>query len=226
MAQNFASTGALYKAEASGDYSYRGTDPAAYTDVFDQEAGKDNTDLTPLIDFLDFINNSDDATFNSTLADKVDIDAFATYLAMEELIDNFDDIDGPGNNSYLYWDAATGRFTVVPWDHNLAFGGMGGNRAGGQPGDAPGNAPGGDTQKGGPRTKTNMLVQRFHANAEFEALYTERLAQLEKDLYDSGAASDILAKWVNVLKSQASDLVDPTTVDTEAAKISAYFQAG
>ena len=33
-----------------------------------------------------------------------------------------DDIDGPGNNSYLFWDSATGMFTVVAWDHNLAFG--------------------------------------------------------------------------------------------------------
>ncbi|HQF04702.1 MAG TPA: hypothetical protein PK868_11955, partial [Phycicoccus sp.] len=31
--------GLLYKAEASGDYSYRGTDATAYEDVFDQESG-------------------------------------------------------------------------------------------------------------------------------------------------------------------------------------------
>lgn len=227
MEQHFLASGALYKAEASGDYSYRGTDPDAYDNVFDQEAGKDNTDLTPLIQFLDFVNNSDDATFNSSLPDLLDIDAFATYLAVQELINNFDDIDGPGNNSYLYWDATTGKFTVVPWDHNLAFGGMGGNRPGGAPpGGAPaGNAPGADDQARGPRAKTNLLVQRFHANAEFEALYQEKLEQLKTDLYESGAASAILAEWVDVLKTQASDLVDATTVDTEAARIAAYFEA-
>ena len=37
-------------------------------------------------------------------------------------IDNRDDIDGPGNNSYLYFDA-DGRATVVAWDHNLALNG-------------------------------------------------------------------------------------------------------
>jgi spore coat protein CotH len=31
-----------------------------------------------------------------------------------------------GNNSYLYYDTRTQRFTVVAWDHNLAFGMMGG----------------------------------------------------------------------------------------------------
>ena len=45
---------------------------------------------------------------------------------MMDLLDNFDDIDGPGNNSYLWYDAASGQFTVVPWDMNLAFGGRGG----------------------------------------------------------------------------------------------------
>jgi spore coat protein CotH len=146
MDANFADDGALYKAESTGDYSYRGDDPEAYDEVFDQEAGKDNEDLTPLIEFLDFINSSDDATFNAELTDHLDIESFATYLAMQELIDNFDDINGPGNNSYLYYDSETEAFAVVAWDHNLAFGvrnndafGPGGATVG----DAGGGQPGG-----------------------------------------------------------------------------------
>ncbi|HUF07196.1 MAG TPA: CotH kinase family protein, partial [Candidatus Binatia bacterium] len=135
LADTLDASGALYKAESSGDYSYRGDDPEAYDEVFDQEAGEENTDLTPLIDFLEFINNSDDTTFASEIADRLDVEAFATYLAMQELVDNFDDIDGPGNNSYLYYDTATGQFTVVPWDYNLAFGAGPGGGAGGRLGD-------------------------------------------------------------------------------------------
>ena len=140
MVESFDAGGALYKAESTGDYSYRGDDPESYDEVFDQEAGNDNADLTPLIDFLEFINDADDAAFDSELTKWLDVDAFATYLAMQELVDNFDDIDGPGNNSYLYYDTGTGRFTVVAWDHNLAFGlspgGVGGE--GGGPGGFPG----------------------------------------------------------------------------------------
>lgn len=120
----FDTEGVLYKAEAGGDYSYRGEDPAAYEDVFDQETGEE--DLTPLIDFLEFLDTSDDATFAAELDQHLDVDAFATYLALQDLIGNTDDIDGPGNNSYLRYDATTGRFTVVTWDLNLAFGGLGG----------------------------------------------------------------------------------------------------
>ena len=53
--RNFSEPGALYKAESTGDWSYRGDDPEAYTDVFDQEGGKKVADLTPLIDFLQFL---------------------------------------------------------------------------------------------------------------------------------------------------------------------------
>lgn len=152
MKKNFSSTGALYKAESTGDYSYRGDDPLAYEDVFDQEAGKNNVDMSPLIDFLKFINQADDAAFKAELAIRLDIDSFATYLAMQDLLDNFDDIDGPGNNSYLYYSTEADQFTIVPWDYNLAFGqqngggGVQGNAgipAGGGPGNGAGPATGG-----------------------------------------------------------------------------------
>jgi spore coat protein CotH len=110
----------LYKADASGDYSYRGDDPTAYEEAWDQEAGDD--DLEPLIDLLDFVNNSDDATFAAEIGDHLDLDAFAEYMAMEDLLQNFDDISGPGNNSVLAFDPATEQFTVVAWDLALLRG--------------------------------------------------------------------------------------------------------
>jgi spore coat protein CotH len=248
MAEELDATGALYKAEASGDYSYRGDDPEAYTEVFDQEAGKDNTDLTPLIEFLDFINNSDDETFETELADRLDVDRFATYLAMQDLLGNFDDIDGPGNNSYLYYDTATEQFTVVPWDYNLAFGqmpgGVGeGRMGGGQPptggerptppadldrSEMPGGIPPGDFTVGdvpgvggGMMGGSNILVERFLAVDEWNELYQTRLGELQVSLIDSGLASNILAAWEKIVG--ATGLVDETTVTDEAVRISSRF---
>ncbi len=134
--------GLLYKAEATGDYTYRGTDPAAYDEVFDQESGDDD-DLTPLIEFLRFVNDSSDADFASGVADRLDVQSFATYLALEDLMDNFDAIDGPGNNSYLWWDRDADRMTVVGWDHNLTFG------VSNQPGAGGGGAPPAGAPAGG-----------------------------------------------------------------------------
>ncbi|PSL39287.1 spore coat protein CotH [Labedella gwakjiensis] len=138
--QEFGDEGLLYKAESGGDYSYRGDDASAYDGVFDQEAGED--DLTPLIDFLQFINESDDETFAAELSDHLDVEAFATYLAFQDLVQNTDDIDGPGNNSYLRYDPETQLMTVVSWDLNLAFGASPGGGAGGEGGGFPGGGEG------------------------------------------------------------------------------------
>lgn len=229
----FDGEGILYKAESTGDYSYRGTDPKAYDEVFDQETDKDDENLAPLISFLDFINNSSDAAFAAELSRRLDVEAFARYLALQELIANWDDIDGPGNNSYLRYDEKSKRFTVLSWDLNLAFGtGPGGNGgdAGAQlpPGAFAGARvspprPGG--RVGGPGGRSNILVQRFQANADFAALVAEARTDLRAKVYASGQANDVLARWTAVLKAHASDLVDAATVDQEAANISRHFTA-
>lgn len=232
----FDGKGALYKAESTGDWSYRGDDPESYTDVFDQEGGKKVADLTPLIEFLQFVNESDDAAFAAELAEHLDVESFARYLAMMELVENFDDIDGPGNNAYLWWDAASERFTVVPWDMNLAFGQMGGPGGGGgrrgdvggagpedmQPpeGFEPGRAAGGMRPPAGGEVRgmgggRNVLVQRFHANAEFEAIYTAQLETLRAELFASGDAVAALDSWVEALGS-ASHLIEADVVTQEA----------
>ncbi len=243
MSEVLDTSGALFKAESTGDYSYRGDDPDSYDEVFDQEAGKDNADLTPLIEFLEFINDSDDAMFNAELDDWLDVDAFATYLAMQDLIDNFDDIDGPGNNSYLYYDTETGQFTVVPWDHNLAFGvtnggGRPGDLAGGAQGLAPGAGddglasgpgergvrPGGQAGPVGQgREQSNVLVERFLANDTWSDLVQQRTAELTAALYDSGVAADVLEQWTDVVA--ASGLVDTATINAEASQIGRYFNS-
>ncbi len=117
----------LYKSESDGTWDWNGED-GDYSSSFDIEAGADN--YAPLIALLDLINNGTEEEIAAQLPDLVDIDSFATYLAFEDVINNFDNIDGPGNNSYLFWDSATNKFTVVAWDHNLAFGGVGGGMPG------------------------------------------------------------------------------------------------
>ena len=235
-AENFDSDeSALYKADSEGDYSYRGDDPDDYDDVFDQKAGDD--DLEPLIDFLEFINNSDDATFAAELGDRLDVGAFATYLAFQDLIDNFDDIDGRGNNSYLQYDYDTEQFTVVSWDLNLAFGtaniggGIPGGADGGRPElpdgfEPPAGAPGGaGGPGGGGALGGNVLVERFLAVDEFDAMYTAATAELTDTLYVSGAAEEIIQSWVDVLSSDANNLVDVPTIQADADAIAASIEA-
>jgi spore coat protein CotH len=187
----------------------------------------------------------------SRMPDRLEVDQFAVYLAMMELIGNFDDIDGPGNNAYLYYDPTARRFTVVPWDMNLAFVGMGTGVIRDFPAD--GQAPDGkDTSmrrapsaSGTPTTidlpppdgqevpdgpviidggmQPNPLVERFNAVGEFAALVDEQSSRLRADLYDSGAAAAVLARWVSVLESGASGMVDQATIRSESEEIAKHF---
>lgn len=262
---SFGTDGTLYKAEAGGDYSYRGDDAAAYEDVFDIEAGTE--DYAPLTEFLQWLEESSDEEFAEGLAERLDVDAFATYLAFEDLVGNFDDIAGPGNNSFLRWDAEAGQMTVVAWDHNLAFGqtngdggpgvagGFGGGRGGGVPGELPegaeppdgaeppegagpplgGERPegfvppaDGERPEGGPGggergMGSNILSERFLADDGFAALYDAAVEDLQAELFDDGSAQEVLDAWTEVLTSQAGDLVDSATVETEAEAIASYF---
>lgn len=240
MDDNFDSSGALYKAKSSGDYSYRGDDAESYDDIFDQKAGDDNADLTPLIDFLEFINDSSDEEFAANLDQWLDVDSFATYLAMQDIINNFDDIDGPGNNSYLYYDTELELFTVVAWDHNLAFGsgpGGGGGGFGGAGGFAAGERPEGFERPGqgfpadgelpegfagaggGGLGGSNTLVERFLASDALAEVKAQKVAALTEELVTSGVAADVVAAWSDMLTEHASDLISAEVVESEAAQI-------
>lgn len=224
----------LYKAEAGGDYGYRGDELADYADVFDVEAGEE--DAAPLAAFLKFVNESDDATFAAELDQYLDVESFASYLAYQDLVDNYDDIDGPGNNSYLSYDGTTGLMTVVNWDLNLTFGvrnaGYGGGKGAGAQGGAQGGQQGGGRPAGGGRrpgaggnamSTGNILSERFLATPNFASLVDVATSDLSATLFTSGAAKDTLDDWVAVLTAQAGDLVPAATIAEEAAAIEEFF---
>ncbi len=97
------------------------------------------------------------------------------------------------------------------------------DRSGG--GFAGGVVPGG-VGGAGTRGRSNILVERFKDNPDFAKLHEDRLVQLRDELYGSVIANDILEEWVEFLQAQASDVVERSTVEEEAARISAYFTAG
>ena len=231
--------GILYKAEATGDYTYRGTEPASYEEVFDQESGETD-DLTPLIELLRFVDESTDAEFEAGLPDRLDVGAFATYLALEDLMDNDDAIDGPGNNSYLWWDETASRMTVVAWDHNLTFGvsnrpgGQGAGQGGGGRGGAAGGQPpadggaaapqgGGGGGRGPGGRAANPLVTRFEGVPAFATLVAEASTRLRAELFTGGVAAASLETWSTLLAAEADEHLDAGTLEQERAAIAAYL---
>lgn len=144
-----ANAGVLYKARAGGQFAYQGEDPAEYTDDFKQLNMEGSADAQPIIDFLKWYDEADDATFASEFGEWFDVESFASYVALQNLIVNGDDMSGPGNNYYLWYDYGTGLFSVITWDLDLSLtgsdlgpeesesmGGFGGGGFGGEDGAA------------------------------------------------------------------------------------------
>ena len=185
-----------------------------------QESGDDD-DLTPLLEFLQFVNESGDADFASRLAGRLDVQSFAPYLALEELMDDYDAIDGRGDNSYLWWDRDAGRMTVVGWDHNLTFGVSNRPGAGGE-GAPPGGAPAGGGARAG----------RAGGQPPGHPVRGGRRAQGARDGGRRAAEGrpphrrgrlGLVGAVVGLHAADAGSLLDASTLTSERAAIAAYF---
>ncbi|GLH99469.1 CotH kinase family protein [Phytohabitans aurantiacus] len=205
-AEDLAGDGVLYKSRASGQFADQGDDPTDYQDDFDQLNKKGSQDLQPVIDLIQWVEKSSDEEFAAGLAERVDVESFARYVALQNLLLNFDDMAGPGKNYYLYYNLDTRRFTVLTWDLNLAMRGdatQGPRDAGGfgRPGGAAPQRQGG----GGPRMG-HALKDRFLASPAFTEVYDTAYRDLYQKLYASGAALAAVDQVSAGLKAAGTDV--------------------
>ena len=111
-------TGDLYKPDGTGaNLAYIDDDISSYSGLSlkTNESTSDGSDMLALIKALDS---------GEGLEDVLDVDEALRYLAVNVSIANFDSyLGGTTHNYYLY--EQNGRFSVIPWDYNLAFGGFG-----------------------------------------------------------------------------------------------------
>lgn len=211
--------GVLYKARAGGSLAYRGEDPTEYEEAFNQVSGEGTIDLQRVIELTRFLEESSDAEFRRDLDEYIDVESFAEYLAMQSLLSNWDAMDGPGNNYYLWYDADAERFTVLSWDLNLALSGMGGMPGmGARPENMPeqpdgempqmpegmGDPGGGGLGQGGPGGGSGVLKERFLESDEFTTLYEKAYGTLYDKVVSSGSWTSILDDIV-VAATKAGD---------------------
>jgi hypothetical protein len=84
------------------------------------KTNENNPNYTALFKFLDVLNNEPDKTFPQEIEKVLDVDQTLRFLAVSALILHLDNYIGMGHNNYLY--EVNGKFTVIPWDTNMAFG--------------------------------------------------------------------------------------------------------
>ena len=219
--------GVLYKAELNAKMSYQGEDPSAYKRSFTQETQVNDADMAPLIKFLQFVSQSADAAFESELSAYLDVDAFATYLAVNNLLVNTDSMAGMGNNYYLYYDNESRRFTVLMWDANESLGKLAGRGFGGRSGG--GNAASYDiyyqNTGGGPgmgmRGGSNPLLSRFMASARFKALYEQKLRLVYQKAFAGGAIMEQIGRYTAVVRQANTQrsFVDSSSYEQAVASV-------
>lgn len=126
----------------------------------------------------------------------MDIDNLVRYMAVHVFSVNDDSLSGSMTHNYYLYETG-GMLNLIPWDYNLAFGGMGGGKeATSVVNDAVDNA----------FSATNFF-DTLTANEEYNALYYDNLKKVAE--YISGGEFE---KFYNRVRSQIDELVktDPT----------------
>jgi LPXTG-motif cell wall-anchored protein len=233
----FESDGVLYKVDSTSTFSYLGDDLSAYSEQYDQINHLNDQTVAPVVEFLKWLDSADDAEFAAHLADWVDIDSLAAYLATQDLFQNMDTLNGPGRNGYLWYDLSTKKITVVSWDLNLAYSTLGGMPDGELPdgfpkGGLPEGFPGGELPEGvtpGEMTGTNSMITRFQANTAFAAMEASEKERLSADWYDDGTALallDEIAATIPTVGTMTADTVEKDRVALAAVLATANGSGG
>lgn len=125
------SSGDLYKPEGMGvggggsmngggaDLNYIDDDPDSYETIWEGEV-TDTTDADHkrVVTALQKVSEGED------LESYLDVDNLLKYMAVHSFVVNDDSLSGNmAHNYYLYEE--NGQLNLIPWDYNLAFGGMG-----------------------------------------------------------------------------------------------------
>ena len=123
LAAHFAdATGDLYKPEGKGgtgaNLVYNGDDISAYTGLI-LKTNLNSSDGKEILALMQALEDGEG------LEEVLDVEKALKYIAANVALANFDSYLGnTTHNFYLYEE--NGRFTIIPWDMNLAFGGFGG----------------------------------------------------------------------------------------------------
>lgn len=206
LKRNFGNSyGALYKGEMTGvgsDLAWLGDDLSKYTGLA-QKSKTSNGDV--LIKMLDELNNGTD--YESVL----NVDNVLKYIALNVATNNMDSYLGSNKQNYYLYENE-GIFNVLPWDYNMAFGGMGGFMGG----------MGGGRGMGGQIAQTaagaSVLIDEPTQGAVAERPLIAKL--LAVDAYKE--------RYHAILKEISEGFLSETEfnakVDALAAKISAYVE--
>ncbi len=112
--------GNLYKMEEGANLTYKENEDYSYADL---KTGMD-TERAGLKEFIKALNNMPEGE-KSDIEKYLDVDSALKYIASNTVLCNYDSYSGNMHHNYYLDEDKDGKFTVIPWDFNMSFGGMG-----------------------------------------------------------------------------------------------------
>lgn len=187
---------------------YIDDDPDSYPNIFDNaKTDISDDDKTRLIESLKNLSAGENIT------DVVDIESVIRYFTVHNFVLNFDSYTGSMiHNYYLY--EKDGRMQMIPWDYNLAFGGLGSlNNA-----ESLINYPI-DTPVSGGSTSDRPMIAWIFEDENYTEMYHTCFSEFISEWFDSG-------KFENIIDS-VYELISPY-VKNDPTKFCAYdeFETG
>ncbi|MFK8053439.1 MAG: CotH kinase family protein [Woeseiaceae bacterium] len=114
--------GNLYKPEDAGATFVNGS---FSEEDFEKKTNEDDEDWTDVLTLFaalhDDTASTDPVAWRTNLEAIFNVDGFLKYLAVNQVIQNWDSYGKMTQNYYLYNDPETSKLTWIPWDHNEAL---------------------------------------------------------------------------------------------------------
>jgi hypothetical protein len=170
--EHYASPGALFKPEHTELFADLGDDFSAYEKAYDPKTSVSTKQKERFIEFVNLLNKANDAEFAAKAAEYLDLDELARYFAVTVWIAAMDSPLAMDHNYYLYLDAQTMKFQIIPWDLDLAFGKFGGN--------------GEDLSIEKPWRGNKKFLERLFSLESFKKPYLAYLAKYQDTIFKPG----------------------------------------
>jgi spore coat protein H len=189
---------AVFKPVTYELFKYLGDEWTDYQDIYHPKTDVSREQQQRLIDLARLCTRADDPTFGAAIGDYLDLPEFATWLACETTLANYDGFLTTGQNFLLYLDPGSNRFRFGPWDLDHSWG------------EFPFVATAGQREHASiwhPWTGGNRLLERLFAHEPFRALYRGELERLQATLFDParlGRRLDELAAVIRPIVGEES----------------------
>lgn len=119
-----ASDAPIFKPVTYQLFEHLGDDWTNYAAIYDLKTRATDKQKQRVMEFARLVSFADDTEFAARLAEYLDLDAFALFIAGEVLLSCYDSIFANGQNFYVYLDPRSNKFGFIPWDLDLAWGGF------------------------------------------------------------------------------------------------------